>query len=76
MSKRKMHPNSLQALKDAVARREVTKMRVNMTLTEDAIASLDRIATTLGVSRSELVERLARVGDERIMEVLGKGEEG
>lgn len=49
---------------------EETKTRINMTLTPTAIASLDRIAAELEISRSELVERLARVEDAAIMELL------
>lgn len=52
------------------------KRRVQLVITPTAIASLDRIATTFGISRSELVERLARAGDEAIMEILGEGKEG
>ena len=46
------------------------KERCNFTLTPTAIASLDRIATALGISRSELVERIARAGDEAIMAIV------
>lgn len=71
-----MHPNSLEALAKAQQARKKGIKRVNMSLTPDAIASLDRIATTLGISRSELVERIARAGDEAIMELVrGKEEE-
>ena len=37
-----------------------TKARVNLTLTEESITGLDRLAEDLGLSRSELVERIGR----------------
>jgi hypothetical protein len=46
------------------------KSNVKMTLTPTAVATLDRIATALSVSRSELTERIARAGDEAIMKLL------
>ncbi len=67
---REMHPNSLKALADAQQARKKGAKRVNMTLSLPAITSLDRIATALRISRSELVERLARVEDAAIMELL------
>ena len=71
MSKRKIHPNSLKALEEATEKRsKPTGKRVNVFLTERAIASLDRIAKPLGISRSELMERIARAGDEAIMGLL------
>jgi predicted DNA binding CopG/RHH family protein len=39
---------------------EEVKIRVNMTLTQTAIASLDAKAQEEGISRSELIERYAR----------------
>ena len=51
---------------------EEKKEKVTMRITPTAIASLDRIATALDISRSELVERLARTGDEVIIGVLKK----
>ncbi len=63
--KREMHPNSLKALAEAQQARKKGARRVNMTLTPEAIASLDRIATLRGFSRSELIERIAR--DEEIL---------
>lgn len=65
-----MHPNSLEALAKAQQARKKGIKRVNMSLTPEAIASLDRIATALGISRSELVERIARAGDDRIVDLL------
>lgn len=67
---REMHPNSLKALADAQQARKKGAKRVNMTLSLPAIAALDRIASTLEISRSELVERLARADDAAIMELL------
>lgn len=46
------------------------KQRCNLSLTSTAIASLDAIATALDISRSELVERIARAESARIMELL------
>jgi hypothetical protein len=37
-----------------------TKTRINLTLTEEGIAGLERLAGALGLSRSELVERIGR----------------
>lgn len=37
-----------------------TKTRVNLTLTEECITGLDKLAVALGLSRSELVERIGR----------------
>ena len=36
------------------------KKRVNITLTPTSINGLDALATSLGISRSELVERIGR----------------
>jgi len=49
---------------------EEKKKVMTLSLTPTAIASLDRIATALEISRSELVERLARIEDAAIMELL------
>lgn len=57
---RKIHPNSIKALKDAAAARVVTKTRVNITLTEKALTQLDKAAIAQGISRSELIERYGR----------------
>lgn len=69
------NPNSKEALRQSVAKRKKNAKKANLTLSPEAIASLDRIATHLGITRSGLVERLARAGDERIMEVLEESEE-
>lgn len=37
-----------------------TKARVNLTLTEECITGLDKLAAALRLSRSELVERIGR----------------
>lgn len=39
---------------------EEGRTRVNMTLEQQAIAGLDRIAQTMGVSRSELVNQIGK----------------
>ncbi|MBH8553321.1 CopG family transcriptional regulator [Nostocaceae cyanobacterium CENA357] len=39
---------------------EEGKVRVNISLTQTSIESLDRQATRLGMSRSELIETMAR----------------
>jgi purine nucleoside phosphorylase len=57
---REMHPNSLKALAEAQQARRKGAKRVNMTLTPEAIASLDAKAQKEGISRSELIERYAR----------------
>ncbi len=43
------------------------KKPCNLSLTQTAIATLDRIATHLKISRSELVERIARGDAEAIV---------
>lgn len=48
-----------------------TKKKTQFTLTPTAIAYLDTSATALGISRSELVERIAR-GDTAAMKLLAK----
>jgi hypothetical protein len=48
---------------------EEKKRVTTLSLTPTAIASLDRIATLRGISRSELVERIAR-DEETLMRVL------
>jgi chorismate mutase len=50
---------------------EGQKPKISITLSREAIASLDRIATHLSLSRSEVVERIAR-GDEEIMGLLSE----
>lgn len=65
-------PNSKEALRQSVAKRKKNAKKANLTLSPEAIATLDRIATALQISRSELVERLARAGDERIVELLNE----
>lgn len=61
MSKREMHPNSLRAIREATEKRsKPTGKRVNVFLTEEAIAALDATATQQDISRSELVEQYAR----------------
>lgn len=53
---------------------EEKKGRVNMTLTDLATRRLDEKATELGLTRSELVERLARLALPKMTEaqILGK----
>ena len=48
------------------------KKNVKMTLTPTAISHLDAAATEEGISRSELVERLGRLGVEWLLEVARK----
>lgn len=48
------------------------KKQVGIWLTPEAITSLDNIATALGVSRSELVERFARQPQDEVLKLLGK----
>ena len=51
------------------------KIRVNISLTPTSIESLDRQATRLGMSRSELIETMARQDQSLLPEekqVLGK----
>lgn len=66
---------SLKPLREASARKKKgasgTKV-VSMSLTPEAIASLDTLATTIGVSRSELVERIARLPQDEVLKLLGK----
>lgn len=45
------------------------KKAIKITLTPTAIANLDTAATALSISRSELVERLGRMGVEWLKEV-------
>ena len=49
------------------------KERCNFSLTPTAIDSLNKIAAQFDISRSELVERIAR-GDEEILEAMKKKE--
>jgi ribbon-helix-helix CopG family protein len=49
---------------------EEKKKVMTLSLTPTAIAALDRIASALRISRSELIERLARADDAAIMELL------
>lgn len=51
---------------------EEKKMQCNVMLTPTAIAALDALATLLGTSRSELVERLARLPQEDALKLLRK----
>ncbi|MGD1914114.1 MAG: ribbon-helix-helix domain-containing protein [Rivularia sp. (in: cyanobacteria)] len=50
------------------------KRNVNFTMTPDAIEMLDAKAETLGVSKSELIERIARdqISSETEVQLLGK----
>ncbi|MHC5816957.1 MAG: ribbon-helix-helix protein, CopG family [Nostoc sp.] len=54
---------------------EEGKVRVNISLTQTSIESLDRQATRLGMSRSELIETMARQEQSLLpeeKELLGK----
>lgn len=50
---------------------EENKEKVTIRITPIAIASLDLAADKLNISRSELVERLAR-GDEEVLDAMRK----
>ncbi|MBE9208825.1 ribbon-helix-helix protein, CopG family [Nostoc sp. LEGE 06077] len=54
---------------------EEPKIRVNISLTQTSIQTLDRKATQMGLSRSELIETMARQESELSVaekELLGK----
>ncbi len=51
---------------------EENKEKVTIRITPTAIASLDQLAALLEISRSELVERFARLPQEDVLEMLKK----
>jgi ribbon-helix-helix CopG family protein len=69
-NKRGTNPNSIDALRKATASRKKNAKSVKMTLSPEAITSLDATAQALGMSRSELVERLAAVAHEQLVELI------
>lgn len=72
---RGQNPNSRKQLADHVAAKKKSKKPVKVIsvgLTEEAIAAFDAAATALNISRSELIERLARRGKDWLEETLGE----
>ncbi len=59
-TKRGTNPNSHEALRKATAARKKGAKQVHITLSPEAIASLDKAAQKQSISRSELIEQYAR----------------
>lgn len=72
MSKRGTNPNSIEALRKATASRKKNAKPVKMTLSPEAIALLDAAAKRHNppISRSELVERIARADKKAIASLV------
>ena len=50
------------------------KKQTGIWLTDDALSSIDTAATALGISRSELIERLGRKGEAWLIDAATSGE--
>lgn len=78
-TKRGTNPKSHEALRKSVASRKKDAKQVHVTLSPEAIDEWTQAAEELGISRSELIERLGRKGKdwlikEGMMEVEGSNE--
>jgi hypothetical protein len=68
MSNRGKNPSSHDALRRATEKRKKDAKQVHITLSPKAIASAKTAASSLGISRSELIERLLGKGEAWLVE--------